>query len=77
MHISGLQDRRISLAFFSSLWVWVTSYSRQFLIATLRLGPIPDHVAFIMDGNRRYATENGISTAKGHFMGALAMEEVG
>jgi len=35
----------------------------------LRAGALPKHVAFIMDGNRRYAKRNEVSRAAGHLAG--------
>ena len=35
----------------------------------LRAGPIPKHVAFIMDGNRRFATNHRLSRLQGHEFG--------
>ena len=32
-------------------------------------GPVPQHVAFIMDGNRRYARSHNIETIEGHNRG--------
>jgi len=37
---------------------------------------IPNHIAIIMDGNRRYAQMLGIDTARGHRAGADKTEEV-
>lgn len=37
---------------------------------------IPNHVAIIQDGNRRFAREMGIDTAKGHRAGADKTEEM-
>ena len=39
-------------------------------------GPIPQHVAFIMDGNRRFARTHGIEVARGHKLGYDKLEEV-
>ena len=39
-------------------------------------GPIPKHVAVIMDGNRRYAAELGLMTEEGHQMGKDKLEEM-
>jgi len=38
-------------------------------IKLLRVGSIPKHVAFIMDGNRRYAKRHGVDKIKGHSQG--------
>jgi tritrans,polycis-undecaprenyl-diphosphate synthase [geranylgeranyl-diphosphate specific] len=38
--------------------------------------PIPEHIAIIQDGNRRYAKRLGESTIKGHHYGADATERV-
>ena len=42
---------------------------RDILINALQEGPIPDHIAFIMDGNRRYSKVHRMPTAKGHYLG--------
>ncbi|CAI2178248.1 13572_t:CDS:2 [Funneliformis geosporum] len=49
---------------------------RDFLIKTLQHGPIPQHIGFIMDGNRRFARKVKVQTTKGHYMGFAKMEEV-
>ncbi|MDG6225487.1 MAG: polyprenyl diphosphate synthase [Candidatus Thermoplasmatota archaeon] len=38
--------------------------------------PVPDHVAIIMDGNRRYAEEEGRPSIDGHLMGRDKLEDV-
>ncbi|MGB2727999.1 MAG: polyprenyl diphosphate synthase [Halobacteriota archaeon] len=38
--------------------------------------PLPEHVAIIMDGNRRYAKKIGISTEEGYLYGAEITERV-
>lgn len=35
----------------------------------VKMGPIPKHVAFIMDGNRRFARSRKIDTINGHYLG--------
>lgn len=39
-------------------------------------GPVPKHIAIIMDGNRRFARELGIEPTKGHLRGKDKLEEV-
>lgn len=46
---------------------------RETLIGSLKCGPIPEHVAFVMDGNRRYARKNKVETVEGHHMGFEAL----
>lgn len=46
------------------------------LIAAIRRGPVPQHIAIIMDGNRRYARSNRVDTAEGHYSGAETLKQV-
>ena len=46
------------------------------LFEEVKNDPIPEHVAIIMDGNRRYAQEFGLSTDAGHIFGRDKIEEV-
>lgn len=39
------------------------------LVNVLKMGPIPKHIGFIMDGNRRFARNANVVTIKGHEMG--------
>lgn len=60
-------------------WIgrWMHPLFKEFLINVIRSGGyIPAHVAFIMDGNRRYARQQNMSIAKGHELGAESMNEV-
>ncbi|KAK1761051.1 Decaprenyl diphosphate synthase-like protein [Echria macrotheca] len=49
---------------------------RELLIGGLSQGPIPRHVAFVMDGNRRYARNHKIETIEGHHLGFEALARV-
>ncbi|EFR03812.1 dehydrodolichyl diphosphate synthase [Nannizzia gypsea CBS 118893] len=51
-------------------------YLRELLIGALRQGPIPQHVAFVMDGNRRFARNQGIERVEGHNLGFEALAKV-
>ena len=46
------------------------------LLAALRTGPLPKHVAFIMDGNRRFAKHKKIPVEGGHSVGAARLVKV-
>jgi len=49
---------------------------KELFINSVRQGPIPQHVAFVMDGNRRFARKNHIETVEGHNMGFEALAKV-
>lgn len=40
-------------------------------------GPMPKHIAFIMDGNRRYAKKCQVERQEGHSQGFNKLAEVG
>ncbi len=48
----------------------------RLLESEVKSGPIPNHVAFILDGNRRWATSRGLPPWLGHRYGAERAEEV-
>ncbi|KAK4502459.1 hypothetical protein PRZ48_005884 [Zasmidium cellare] len=49
---------------------------RETVIGALRCGPIPEHVAFVMDGNRRWARRSKVETVEGHNMGFEALARI-
>ena len=53
------------------LCAWMSKAIRKAIIAVLRHGPVPQHIAFIMDGNRRFATKQGLKRIHGHQQGYL------
>lgn len=48
----------------------------QNLLSDIRKGPVPKHIAIIMDGNRRFAKEHGLLTEEGHLRGKEKLEEL-
>lgn len=48
---------------------------RRFVINIVTIGKIPNHVALIMDGNRRFGTKVGIKTEQAHEKGGLKLTE--
>ncbi|XP_075227828.1 dehydrodolichyl diphosphate synthase subunit [Lycorma delicatula] len=58
---------------------WITQSSLNWFqrccIKLLKCGPIPKHVAFIMDGNRRYAKKNNVKKIDGHTKGFHKLSE--
>ncbi|KAF2104294.1 Undecaprenyl diphosphate synthase [Rhizodiscina lignyota] len=55
---------------------WCLQHSRELLLGALRQGPVPEHIAFVMDGNRRFARQHQIETIEGHNLGFEALARV-
>lgn len=72
MHLSKLRRWFVS----SPPIEWALSHLRELLIGALREGPIPQHVAFVMDGNRRFARNHQIERVEGHHLGFEALAKV-
>lgn len=54
------------------LFVWL----RALLLSVLAQGAIPKHVAFIMDGNRRFAKKKNVAKITGHTLGFKTLEKI-
>lgn len=55
---------------------WGVNQLRELLIGSVRQGPVPQHIAFVMDGNRRFARNHKIETVEGHNLGFEALAKV-
>ncbi|KAH7273853.1 Decaprenyl diphosphate synthase-like protein [Fusarium solani] len=55
---------------------WAMRQLRELLIGALKQGPIPQHVSFEMDGNRRYARSHRMETVEGHHHGFEALARI-
>ncbi|CAM6119294.1 unnamed protein product [Calypogeia fissa] len=66
-HSSSMQFSMVSyvLSIFSMM---CTSFCRL-MVRALAVGPIPSHIAIIMDGNRRFADKSGMERSRGHLFG--------
>lgn len=64
----------------SSLYTYFSRKLNEFreykLIEEIKQYPLPKHIAIIMDGNRRFAKELGLSYEAGHILGKEKIEEV-
>lgn len=62
----------------SSLW-WGCLFTcwSPVLLPVFQAGPMPKHVAFIMDGNRRYAQKCHVERQEGHSQGFDKLAQVG
>ncbi|KAL4788130.1 putative undecaprenyl diphosphate synthase-domain-containing protein [Aspergillus varians] len=72
MHLSKLRNWFLA----SPPIEFAISKLRDLLVGALRQGPVPQHVAFIMDGNRRFARTHGIETVEGHNLGFEALARI-
>ncbi len=61
---------------FSWLQTKLIARAQRLLLRVLAAGPVPRHVAFVMDGNRRYARMNHKQVNQGHADGYLALRRV-
>uniref|UniRef100_A0A1B6ELQ6 Alkyl transferase n=1 Tax=Cuerna arida TaxID=1464854 RepID=A0A1B6ELQ6_9HEMI len=51
------------------------TWAQLFCVRLLKCGVIPQHAAFIMDGNRRYAKQNNVKKIDGHSKGFDKLSE--
>ena len=52
------------------------TWFQSLCLKVLKCGPVPHHVAFIMDGNRRFAKKQEVNTIEGHSLGFEKLAEV-
>ncbi|HJM81750.1 MAG TPA: polyprenyl diphosphate synthase [Candidatus Poseidoniia archaeon] len=64
--------RRIARKFLSPVY---KLYEKR-LLSQIRKGPVPNHLAVIMDGNRRYAESLGLHPNEGHVVGRGILENL-
>ena len=48
---------------------WASRHIREAVLGALCQGPVPLHIAFVMDGNRRYARSLKKEVIEGHSVG--------
>lgn len=65
------------LAALASSFDYLYSAFQEATISILKQGPIPRHIGFVLDGNRRFARAHGAkSTQFGHYEGFRQLENV-
>ena len=59
-------------------WVYnkLLAKAQKCLLTVLAAGPVPKHIAFVMDGNRRYARSRNKKVQQGHVAGFDALYQV-
>jgi ditrans,polycis-polyprenyl diphosphate synthase len=72
--MSSRQDKGTTAALAAYLPAFLRRHFKSLLLSSLSLGPVPSHIAFIMDGNRRWARPKGYKPARGHAEGFSALK---
>lgn len=52
------------------------NWCQSLALKIIRTGQVPKHVAFIMDGNRRYANKENLAKGEGHVRGYAFLKKV-
>ncbi|KZT23921.1 Di-trans-poly-cis-decaprenylcistransferase [Neolentinus lepideus HHB14362 ss-1] len=64
------------MSLFRQCYDWLYTQTQDTVLSVLAAGPIPQHVAFVMDGNRRYARRKHAKVQQGHSDGFLALRRM-
>lgn len=67
--LQGLIESLSSFPFFT----YIFAFLKDFVITLLKTGPVPKHIALIMDGNRTYAKRNNLALKDGHTAGGESL----
>lgn len=51
-------------------------WAQDVFVSVLKTGPVPQHVAFVMDGNRRFARRRKLEVREGHSAGFESLAHV-
>jgi hypothetical protein len=71
------EEQRVSNACFMTFQgMGLRDSLRKFGTSVLRCRPIPEHIAIIMDGNRRFARKVHVELRQGHSLGFEKLKEV-
>ena len=65
-----------SQGFVSAVLHRVHAWLTTLILYLLALGPMPRHIGFVMDGNRRYARTKGMKVTQGHTDGFQSLRRV-
>ncbi|KAM1568805.1 hypothetical protein ACFX14_034073 [Malus domestica] len=71
--VQGSRMQKTSGNIATRLFWSIVSFLRRCLFLVISIRPIPRHIAFIMDGNRRYAKKRKMMDGDGHRVGFLAL----
>lgn len=75
MALSAILNNVLKFRWYEHIPVLYKSYEYS-MVRDIQKYPVPQHIAVIQDGNRRFAKMRGESVEKGHFYGADTTERV-
>ncbi|KAK9351978.1 putative undecaprenyl diphosphate synthase-domain-containing protein [Lipomyces doorenjongii] len=52
------------------------AWTQEIFMSVLKTGPVPQHVAFVMDGNRRFARRRKLEVREGHSAGFESLAHI-
>lgn len=58
------------------IWNWIVDAVLRHTLYSLSTGPLPRHIAFIMDGNRRWSRSHGMPVQEGHAKGFETLKRI-
>ena len=58
------------------IWNWIVDAVLRHALYSLSTGPLPRHIAFIMDGNRRWSRSHGMPVQEGHAKGFETLKRI-
>ncbi|CCC70628.1 hypothetical protein NCAS_0F01440 [Naumovozyma castellii] len=71
--IHNVKQHLTNFLFSLPIFVWFHKKTQLLLIKILSVAQVPEHVSFIMDGNRRYAKSRNLPLNKGHEAGGVTL----
>ncbi|KAJ8096708.1 putative undecaprenyl diphosphate synthase-domain-containing protein [Lipomyces tetrasporus] len=55
---------------------YLIAWAQEIFMSVLKTGPVPQHVAFVMDGNRRFARRRKLEVREGHSAGFESLAHI-
>lgn len=81
----NLSNKGHGVSFVTVMTDWISSFpltqhaakfAKEQICKVISTGPVPRHIGFIMDGNRRYARKNKMELKEGHSAGFDSMAKI-
>jgi len=77
---SNVTRKLFTMVYNSNIYSYISKKVNEFrdykLVEEIKQNPVPEHVAVIMDGNRRFAADLGLTPNAGHLFGRDKIKEL-